>query len=553
MRLTFTLFLLAFLSSQVFAQQPFLFITSPESAASSFEMGVPSTDFGFSYQNDDEFTGEVLWAFDRQMDSLACDTVIVNDVAGKFALIRRGDCFFSDKIQAAQQAGASGALICNDLVNAGTIDMSAGSYQGLDTIPSAFLSFETCAVIDELLEEGETVEVTIRLLSVFVDGVFGADTYTIPQEQIRPVNGGYNIVNSTNEVFEDVRVTLDIENPSGEVQSFEINTTLPGNTDTVYLFPDYLPAELGTYTMTYTDFFNDITSTTAFNISDLTYATDNDNYTGGIGPDEELFIAANLQYQTATAAFTGSESSVATFISFGIENVDDIFTGEPDADLISVILYDADANDDGVLDLQTSFSQDLTPVAFGAYTLTGNEQPNELIFVPLESILGDDIITLEPNSIYYAAILYDGTIAGTGVAPEFTASSKVTYSFPSSPLELDQLYGGGWGGATVITRLHLDGFVDVEEVQEKLEDAKVALSPNPATDFVNLSFDLANNADEVKIGILDVNGNLVSAMTYENVFKENIQLPINDLASGTYFLSIVTPEGYRAEKLIIVK
>ncbi len=553
MKLIYTFLLLLFLSTNVWAQQPFLFITSPESAATSFEMGVPVTDFAFSYQTNDEFTGEVVWAFDRQMDSLACDTVIVNDVTDKFAMVRRGDCFFSDKIQYAQQAGAKGAIICNNVPNAGVIDMSAGSYAGLDTIPSAFLSFEACATIDQLLAAGETVEIAIRVLSVYVDGVFGANTYATPMAQIQPVNGGYNLVNTTNNTFDNVKITLDIEAPSGAIDGFEINTTLLPNTDTTLFFPDYLPTEMGTYKMTYTDFFNDLVSNVEFSVSDKTYATDNDNYIGGIGPDTDLFINSNLKYETASAAFTGAESSVATFISFGIENVADIFTGEPDADLISVILYDADSNDDGVLDLQASLSEDLTPVAFGAYTLTGNEQPNELIFVPLESILGNDVITLEPNSIYYAAVLYDGTIAGTGIAPEFTATSKVDYFFPSTPLQLDQLYGGGWGAGTVVTRLHLDGFVNTEEVEKKLEAAKVAVSPNPATTYINLAFNLTDYAEEVQVGILDVRGNLVKAMTYENVQQDELQLPVDDLASGTYFLSIVTPEGYRAEKLVIVK
>ncbi len=543
------LFLLTSLQVSL-AQRAFFFITSPEENAGNFEMGLPSEGFAFRYATGDDFSGEIAWARTEEGDSLLCSRA-TNAISGKFALVRRGDCFFSDKIRNAELSGAVGALICNNVPNQGTINMSAGSFENQDNIPSGFLSFETCAIIDQLFKEGKKVEINIRVVDVFVDAVYGANTYFTPESQIQPVVGGYNLVNASNRQFDDVRVTLDVTSPSGQIQSFERIFTLRPNVDTTIRFPDYIPTEAGEYKMTYTDFSNDFIEETRFVISDKTFGTDNDKYIGGLAPDEDLFIAGQLKYQTASAVFTSGEV-IPSFISFGIENAAEVFTGEADGDLISVILYNGDADNDGVLDLTTSF-ENLTPVAFGAYTMNGQEKPGELIFVELESITGEDVVTLEANSLYYVSLLYDGTIAGTGIAPAFTATSKVDYIFPTTPLQLDQLYGGGWGAGTVITRLHLDGFVNTAEIKGLLAATKIKLSPNPTTDFLNLQFNFQNVAKEIKVGIVDMQGNVLKTALFKNVTTDNVELAVKDLPDGTYILSIVTPEGYRAEKFIIIR
>lgn len=550
MQRIYILFLLLTYLQVSFAQRAFFFITSPEENADRFEMGLPGDGFAFRYQTGNNFSGEIAWARTEEGDSLLCSRA-TSAINGKFALIRRGSCFFSDKIQNAQLAGAVGALICNNVPNQGVIGMSAGSFENQDRIPSGFLSFETCAIIDQLFKQGKKVEISIRVVDVFVDAVYGADTYFTPESHILPISGGYNIINASNRQFDNVRVTLDVESPSGQVQSFERIFNLRPNVDTTIRFPNYTPTEIGKYKMIYTDFSNDFKEETSFVISDKTFGTDNDLYIGGLAPSEDLFIASQLKYQTASAVFTSGEV-IPSFVSFGIENATAVFSGEADGDLISIILYNGDANNDGVLDLRTSF-EELTPVAFGAYTINGREKPGELIFVELESITGGNVVKLDANSLYYVSLLYDGTIAGTGIAPAFTATSKVDYLFPTTPLQLDQLYGGGWGAGTVITRLHLDGFVNTKEVKNLLAPTKITLSPNPATDFLNLQFNMKNVAKEVKIGVVDMQGNVLKTAIFKNITNDNVELAVQDLPDGTYILSIVTPEGYRSEKFVIIR
>ena len=63
-------------------------------------------------------------------------------VAGRIALIQRGTCTFSQKVQNAQDAGASGVIIFNEGNTPERTSVFSGSLTGVPTIPVAFTSFD---------------------------------------------------------------------------------------------------------------------------------------------------------------------------------------------------------------------------------------------------------------------------------------------------------------------------------------------------------------------------------------------------------------------------
>jgi subtilisin family serine protease len=66
----------------------------------------------------------------------ACSTLPAGSLAGKIALILRGDCFFSDKLTNAATAGAVAAIIYSRPENPGTISWTAGG----STLPAVLVS-----------------------------------------------------------------------------------------------------------------------------------------------------------------------------------------------------------------------------------------------------------------------------------------------------------------------------------------------------------------------------------------------------------------------------
>ena len=74
---------------------------------------------------------------------------ITNDANGKIALIVRGECFFTEKVINAQNAGAVAVVILNN--QDGDVVMSGDNEE--ITIPSAIVSMEVATLIRERLQE----------------------------------------------------------------------------------------------------------------------------------------------------------------------------------------------------------------------------------------------------------------------------------------------------------------------------------------------------------------------------------------------------------------
>ncbi len=569
---TLTLFAFLFSVSLMHAQtlEVTFSVTSPDNIARGYEIGLGGTDFGFQFANGDNFTADLVWGYaytdstQVAQDSLMCPFGPVanpDELAGNIALIRRGACFFSDKVYQAQNAGAIGAVICNNTPGDGTINMGAGGdFAGLDTIPVVSLSFEDCAILADAIAAGETVSVEINAeIATFLEPV-SAYSYHTPQSQIIPLDAmSVNLANAGEEEVEAM-ATATITEPSGNVVEIMASALLAPSSDTTLFFEAYTPSgEVGTYNVEFTSNMSDDVLSQPFAITEHTFAPDNGNILGGVGPSDDAFINSyNLTYNSGSLSYMGADGGAATYATFGLANAEALYTGDAASDLVSVVVYQGDADGDGIVDLTNTFD-DLIPVAIGEYTIQGTEGADQLLDVPLLALDGSPMVNLEANMPYYTTIQYSGLIAGTGVAPQFLGTSAPNY--PSiianqgltTPLFLDALYSG-WTGLALVTRLQMDGYAPVDvSTNEVLESAKLSVTPNPATDFVNVEFNLEEQSDNVRIRLLNIEGRLMQSIELNKVTSYNYQLNVQDLVAGTYILSITTPEGSRAEKLIITK
>jgi len=96
------------------------------------------------------------------VDSLdACEPIInPEELAGKIAIVQRGQCDFSFKVNALEEAGAIGVIVCNR--DEGIVTMAAGENAELVTIPSALLRKSDCDTIKAILENN--VDVSLELV-----------------------------------------------------------------------------------------------------------------------------------------------------------------------------------------------------------------------------------------------------------------------------------------------------------------------------------------------------------------------------------------------------
>lgn len=558
-------------SAQINDESPFpvdFIVTAPASIAGVYEYGtqVGNADnpiWGPTVSED--FSGEVVWAF-NDVDSLGCIVGgMITGVEGKIALIRRGTCSFVEKVVSAQEAGAIAVIITNHFANAEDTGASLFGMLGGDgmisagvTIPAVFVSRNTGTALAGAIDAGETVSVTFDAKSFY--NATTAFSYQQPLSEALGYQMTINYVNPSPTNAANVTATAVVTAPSGASETFSaIQLVEPLADSIIQMTEGYTPTEIGLHTVTYTHDQAEETATATFLVSEFTYATDalDEDNPLSVGPSQEDYAAAGI-YESASLVLTDSTGALATYASFGLQNPLDFFDEDDGGETFALILYDADADDDGAIDLAGNFSS-MLPVAIGEYVVTGQEQPNQLIYVRLGEE-GDDPIVLQGNEVYYISILKT-TEEGSGLVPRYTCSSKVEYlsygagngtSIVATPLELDQLYTGGWVGQTVAVRLHLDGFMTPSDVRDlpTLAADQVQIAPNPVADRLNLTLKLEGIVNDVKVGITGADGRRHGLYTFNAVSEAPLNIDVNSLPAGTYFVSILTEQGYRTEKFV---
>ncbi len=136
---------------------PVLRVTDPVSIAGDYDAGVAL----FGPAIDGTVTGilEIVDDGSGDTSSEGCDT-LVNDLAGKIAFIRRGNCDFVVKVKNAQDAGAVGAVIANHEDGGdGTTTMSGDD--PTIVIQSLFIGYSDGNAIEAEIPNGVDVELAL--------------------------------------------------------------------------------------------------------------------------------------------------------------------------------------------------------------------------------------------------------------------------------------------------------------------------------------------------------------------------------------------------------
>lgn len=196
---------------------------------------------------------------------------------------------------------------------------------------------------------------------------------------------------------------------------------------------------------------------------------------------------------------------------------------------------------------------------------------------------------LEAMPVYSAIILWNnsqqvilGTEKGIYVTEDITATSPTWVAqndgmtnVPVSQIR-QQLYRNGWlpvngligngiqtgienhgviyaatMGRGIFRCETFRGPVSVPENTYTENSSLIQLYPNPATDNVNVQFDLNQNSD-VEINVLNLNGQTLYSKKLNRIQKgeQNIELPVSNLSSGIYMISVKTNDGKYLGKLI---
>ncbi|HFX18233.1 MAG TPA: T9SS type A sorting domain-containing protein, partial [Flavobacteriales bacterium] len=117
---------------------------------------------GFGDTNFDNFSGNLVLTNDGSSNPtfLACNALVnASEVNGNIAVIQRGDCNFVDKVKNAQNSGAIGVLMINN-VSGNPIIM--GGDDSTITIPAVMISKDDGQAIIDALQNNEAVNITVN-------------------------------------------------------------------------------------------------------------------------------------------------------------------------------------------------------------------------------------------------------------------------------------------------------------------------------------------------------------------------------------------------------
>ena len=134
-------------------------VDSPAVIAGAIETG--TADFG-PQVDQNPVTGLAVVARDgTNQPELVCDTIVNGaEVAGKIALIRRGECFFKTKALNAYKAGAIGVVICNPENT--ILNMTGPADIETPEIPTVLVRESDCQRIRVQLAAGTPVTITLQ-------------------------------------------------------------------------------------------------------------------------------------------------------------------------------------------------------------------------------------------------------------------------------------------------------------------------------------------------------------------------------------------------------
>ncbi len=199
--------------------------------------------------------------------------------------------------------------------------------------------------------------------------------------------------------------------------------------------------------------------------------------------------------------------------------------------------------------------------AIGSYTFTAaddeassaDQRFSASEFINLEA--PDEPIVLEPGGRYIAAIEYTGSSLGL----VHNLGYRITY-YPS--LGSDQYntmiydyadmrwYTGGFGEGEVAV-LGLELTIEMTPNEDLLSPEEVSIFPNPTSDFIRVRMNL-DKPQGVNVYLTDVTGKLLNMTNRSNFINGTIELDVQSVPAGTYFLNVSSAAGMRTQKITVI-
>ena len=494
-------------------------------------------------------------------DTLGCTSV--SGVAGKIALIYRGSCNFSVKVENAQAAGAVGVIIVNNVPGAPIV--MGGTPVGTVTIPVVMISQADGASL-----RAEMLNGPVKMYVGNKTGFFTNDIGFQAKDVLRAKYGG--IPNTLAQNGTDFSVqpgawvfNYGTSNQTGITLTATISNSPYSETtgpfdldagDSIYVgddvnltFSNYAPATWtpGSHTLSYTLNYGNTDGYTSDNTASSTFEVTSNilalaRLTGGLPTSDGGSKSASssqsftscLAFRDANASRIGmngmyfSASTAATDSLDGLEVIgsiykwDDVFTDLNDANFTI-----------------TNYSE----IAAGSYVFETNLQ-DSMVFMPLNA----PIILLDNQRYLFCVIDYSNKIFFGYDSQTNYILNQDTYLQPLYPIQSDDTwYAAGFTGGPV-PAIGINTFPADELNVAETQTVEASAFPIPAKDVITVK---VNAAGDAALKVVDMAGRVVST---QQVKIENGQFntSVAGMNAGTYVFTLDYSNGTTSRFNVVV-
>ena len=501
-------------------------------------------------------------------DTIACVPPLAASLTGKIAVLYRGACEFGSKAFAAQNAGAIGVIIINN-VGGGPVGMAGGA-DGLSvTVPLIMISDVDGAILRDAIVAG-------TITSAFIGsklGLFADDLGAIAGDLVRArrfsniallsqnaaefsVQTGLWVRNFGNQDQAGATVSVDIQFGGASVYSNTASvptlaaSTTPGTQgDTVFVslgtFSQASYAN-GFYSMTYTITPANADGDPSDNVLTADFMMDDNIYSYGRIDQTTNSLLSPAGYRPSTfgsdyencLAFEDPNASriAATGLTFSAS------TSTPDVLTGAVVNATAYLWNDAFVDIDDAgLAFDLLiPLDEAAYGFSGDYQDSN-IFIPFTTpiVLSDDQKYLFCFKTSNAELFvgFDNQI-------DYRTTQNDIYKQASFPLMTDAQTTANLNGfgtelvpAISVTMVSSVGV----GVNEKENETVINAYPNPVKDVISIP--VGNLTGDASLEIMDVTGKIVKTQKVSFVTNDVLRVDVSNMSNGTYIFKLTLDNG----------
>ncbi|MBK9177111.1 MAG: T9SS type A sorting domain-containing protein [Flavobacteriales bacterium] len=491
-------------------------------------------------------------------DSLGCNALVNGaELAGKIAVVYRGECEFGVKALNAQTAGAVAVVIINNAAGA-PVAMGAGAQGANVTIPVVMISLDAGALLYDELQN-----CNVQFYIGTQTGVYAFNLATTKDDILIPRYGAINSLVASNasefsvelgawmfnygqNEMPNARVRCEVTQNGSSVVYDQTTTgvNLPVG-DSIYVsLPTFSQSSYsGQYSFAYSiagdvsdDFPENNAASATLTIGDkITYAPA-DAITQLPIANLHVISASNTTGLRSCMYFSNPNASrlAATGLWFSADRAaTDVLTDE----IVTGTLYqwtDAIAN------------QITLPTDVGLISLTSGEYIfdadlfNQPIFIPFL-----DQVALVDNQNYLLCLdSYSGIVRhGWDNSLGYDLTQAVTL-LPATMIRVDGTWYNGWTGITGPASLAMQVINSNSIGIEENELVTAAPYPNPTMNQIRIPLNLSGKVD---VRAFDLAGNLVLEQRSSTAGPDGLLVDVSGVTTGMYVFRILAEDGRTSE------